>query len=171
MSDKLIIYYSRSGENYSNGDIVNLEVGNCEIVAKYIQEITNADIFKVETLKDYPLDYMETTEVAKKELNDNYRPELKKELDNIDAYSTVYIVSPNWWGTLPMAMFTQLEKLNFDSVNVKTIITHEGSALGESMKDISKLCKNANIFNGLAIHGSEVEQSLNKVKEYVNKQE
>ena len=169
MSNELIIYYSRSGENYSNGDIVNLEVGNCEIIAKYIQEITNADIFKVETLKEYPSDYMETVEIAKKELDKNYRPQLKKELDNIDDYSIVYIVSPNWWGTLPMAMFTQLEKLNFDSVDVKTIITHEGSALGESMTDISKLCVNANIFNGLAVHGSEVEQSLDKVKNYVNK--
>lgn len=170
MSDEksLIIYYSRRGQNYVNGEIVDLEVGNTEVIVDYIREFTGADTFKVETVNDYPADYMETTEMAQKELDDNHRPELKEELDNIDDYDTVYIASPNWWGTLPMAMFTQLEKLDFSQKTVKVVITHEGSGLGDTMRDVKKLCKNANIKQGLAIHGAEVKDKKSNVERWIN---
>lgn len=169
MSDNksLIIYYSRRGENYVNGDIVELEVGNTEVIVDYIKEFTGADTFKVETVNDYPVDYMETTEVAQKELDDNYRPELKEELNNIDEYDTIYIASPNWWGTLPMAMFTLLEKLDFNHKTVNVVITHEGSGLGDVMRDVKKLCKNAVIKDGLAIHGAEVKDKKDNVKRWI----
>ena len=62
----IIAYYSRDGNNYVNGRIVNLPAGNTEVIAKMIQEITEGDIFRVETVNSYPEDYIKTTEVAKK---------------------------------------------------------------------------------------------------------
>ena len=46
MKDKksLIICFSRADENYAVGFI---EKGNTEIVAEYVRDITNADMFKV----------------------------------------------------------------------------------------------------------------------------
>lgn len=41
----LIIYFSRAGENYSVGNIAK---GNTEVIAEYIKDLTNADMFKVE---------------------------------------------------------------------------------------------------------------------------
>ena len=167
MTNSLVIYYSRKGQNYVNGDIVDLEIGNTQIAVDYIKELTGADTFEVETVNEYPIDYMETTEVAQQEQDDNYRPELKEELDNIDEYDIIYIASPNWWGTLPMALFTQLEKLDFTGKIVKTLITHEGSGLGSSMSDIKKLCKGGDIQQGLAIHGAEVKESKAQIERWI----
>ena len=41
-SKYLIAYFSRPGNNYVNGQIVNLPVGNTEVVAKMIREMTGA---------------------------------------------------------------------------------------------------------------------------------
>ncbi|MBE6488468.1 MAG: flavodoxin [Methanosphaera stadtmanae] len=163
----LIIYYSRAGQNYVNGDIVDLKRGNNEIIVDYITEFTQADTFRVETVNEYPTDYMQTTEVAQEEQRNNARPELKQELDDISDYDIIYIVAPNWWGTLPMAMFTQLEKLDFTDKIVKTLITHEGSGLGSSMKDVEKLCQGADIKKGLAIHGAEVDSNKSTVEKWI----
>lgn len=81
MNEKsLIIYFSRKGNNYSTQGIKYIEIGNTEVIAKYIKEFTNADLFKVETVKDYPEDYMECTQVAQEEIDSNTRPELKEYL-------------------------------------------------------------------------------------------
>ncbi len=73
----LVVYYSRRGNNYLNGEIVDLKTGNTEVVANKIQALTGSDIFRIETVKSYPVDYTETTEVAKKEQNDNARPAIR----------------------------------------------------------------------------------------------
>lgn len=163
----IIIYYSRAGQNYSNGNVIDIPVGNTEVIANYIKDLTDADIFKVETVDDYPTDYLETTEVAKKELKDNYRPAIKKTLTDISEYEVIYIGCPNWWGTLPMCMFTQLEQLDFNDKTVKTFVTHEGSGLADVMRDIKKLCDGADIKRGLAIHGSSVDEAFSTVEKWI----
>ena len=168
MSNSLILYFSRAGNNYSNDGIKNIEIGNTEVIANYIKEFTDADMFKIEPLNEYPLDYMECTELAKEELNNNIRPELKEYLNNIDDYDIIYLGFPNWWNTLPMAVWTQLEKLDFEGKIIKPFVTHEGSGFGRSEKDIKKLCKGAEIRKGLSIQGSLVDDSKDKVKTWLN---
>ena len=162
----LVIYFSRSGENYFGGELKNIEKGNTEVIAEYIKELDNADLFKVEPAVEYPEDYMKC--IAKKEQQDDVRPEIKETLDNIDAYDTIYIGYPNWWGTLPMPMFTQLEQLDFTGKTVKPFVTHEGSGFGSSLKDIEKLCKGAEIKNGLSIPGANVENAKSTVEAWIN---
>lgn len=111
MEKNLIIYYSRKGENYVNGRIVDLKKGNTEICAEFIKDAVGGDLFEIETVNDYSKDYNECIAEAKKELADNARPELKKYLDNIDSYKNIFVCGPCWWGTYPVAVFTQLEKL------------------------------------------------------------
>lgn len=155
MSD-LVIYFSRSGENYFGGVLKNIEKGNTEVIAEYIREFTGADLFKVEAAVDYPEDYMECIDVAKKEQQSGARPEIKEALEDISSYDTIYIGFPNWWGTLPMPMFTQLEKLDFSGKTVKPFVTHEGSGFGSSKNDLKRLCEGAEIENGLSIPGANV---------------
>ena len=71
MSRNLVIYYSRRGQNYVNGEVVELKKGNAELLAEYISEATGADVFEVRTAREYPEDYMKCTEVAKEELRMN----------------------------------------------------------------------------------------------------
>ena len=167
MSD-LVIYFSRSGENYFGGVLKNIEKGNTEVIAEYIQEFTSADLFKVEPAVEYPADYMQCIDVAKKEQQKDARPELKESLDDISAYETVYIGFPNWWGTLPMPMFTQLELLDFTGKTVKPFVTHEGSGFGSSQRDLKKLCQGADIKNGLSIPGASVYDVKDTVKAWIN---
>ena len=167
MSD-LVIYFSRSGENYFGGELKNIEKGNTEVIAEYIEELDGADLFKVEPAVEYPAEYMECTELAKKELEKNVRPEIKETLDGIDQYDTIYIGFPNWWGTLPMPMFTQLEQLDFTGKVVKPFVTHEGSGFGSSLKDLNKLCQGAEIKKGLSIPGSQVYDVKDTVKVWID---
>ena len=168
MTKSLILYFSRAGNNYSNEGIKHIEIGNTEVIANYIQKYTDADSFKIEPLNEYPIDYMECTEVAKDELNDNARPELKEYLEDISEYDVIYLGFPNWWSTLPMPVWTQLEKLDFEGKTIKPFVTHEGSGFGRSESDIKKLCPGAKITKGLSIQGSFVNESEDKVKIWIN---
>ena len=169
MTKSLILYFSRAGENYTNQGIKNIEIGNTEVIANYIKEFTDADMFKMEPLNDYPEDYMQCTEVAQKELNDDARPELKEYIEDISEYDMVYLGFPNWWNTMPMPVWTQLEKLDFDGKTIKPFVTHEGSGFGKSEKDIKNLCPGAILAKGLSIRGSSVEDSKKKVKHWIKK--
>jgi len=155
-SKSLIAYYSRKGNNYVGGSIVNLPIGNTEVIAKKIQQITGSDVFEIKTVKSYPEDYTETTNVAQEENRNNARPELTATVDDIDSYDVIYIGYPNWWGTMPMAVFTFLESYDFSGKTIIPFCTHEGSRMGSSERDIKKLCPNAKVLSGLAIVGGNV---------------
>ena len=163
MAKNVIIYYSRKGENYWNGGIKNIAKGNTEIVAEFIKKAVGGDLFEVETVKEYAADYYACIDEAKKELHEQARPELKKYLDSIDGYDNIFICGPCWWGTFPMAMFTQLEKLDFAGKKVMAVMTHEGSGLGSCERDLKKICKGAVFGKGLAVHGADAAKSENTV--------
>ncbi len=159
MAKNLILCYSRKGENYVNGAVKNLAKGNTRIVAEYIQKAVGGDLFEIETVKEYADDYHACTEEAKRELREGARPELKKALDSVEDYDNVFVCGPCWWGTYPMAMFTQLEKLDFTGKKVMAVMTHEGSGLGSCERDLRRLCKGATFGDGLAIHGADAAAS------------
>lgn len=159
----LIAYFSRKGNNYAGGRIVNLPIGNTEIIAEIIKELTGGELFHIEAVKAYPEDYTETTEVAKKELRDNARPDLTGHLDNLDSYDVVFLGYPNWWGTMPMPVFTFLDEYDFTGKTIIPFCTHEGSGLGKSEKDIARLCPQAKVLKGLAVHGTHVKEAKEEV--------
>ena len=96
MSKTLVIYYSRKGENYVNGAIRSIDKGNTEIVAEFIRNAVGADLFEVDTVKQYDASYMTCIDEAKAELNQNSRPELKAYLDDISEYETIVVAGPCW---------------------------------------------------------------------------
>jgi flavodoxin len=167
-SKSLIAYFSRKGNNYVEGRIVNLPVGNTEIIAKKIQELTGSDIFKIETVESYPEDYTETTNVAMAEKRKNARPELTEVVDNMDTYDVIYLGYPNWWGTFPMAVFTFLESYDFLGKTIVPFCTHEGSGIGNSERDIKKLCPDAKVLPGLAIRGGSVKSAESMIKSWLS---
>lgn len=163
MAKNLVIYYSRNGENYCRGSIKSLAKGNTEIVAEQIAKAVCGDLFEVDTIKPYSDDYHTCTVEAKKELENGARPELKKYLDSIDRYDTIFVCGPCWWGTFPCAIFSQLERLDFTGKRVFAVMTHEGSGLGNCEADLKKLCKGATFGKGIAICGSDAAKSGDKV--------
>jgi flavodoxin len=159
MANNLIIYYSRKGENYVNSEIQNLSRGNTEIVAEFIQDAVGGDLFEVDTVERYADDYYVCTDEAKKELHESARPELREYLDSIDEYDNIFVCGPCWWGTFPMAIFSQLERLDFTGKKVMAVMTHEGSGLGSCEQDLKKICTGATFGKGLAVHGAEAAKS------------
>lgn len=155
----LIAFYSRSGNNYVGGTIVNLKTGNTEVAAGMIEGLAGDDLFKIDPVRAYPDDYTEVTEVAKKELKENARPALKKNLGDIGDYDTVILGYPNWWGTMPMAVRTFLESKDFSGKTILPFCTHEGSGMGHSESDIKRLCPGAEVLPGLSIIGGNVRRA------------
>ena len=166
---RLIAYFSRAGNNYVGGKIMNLPVGNTEVAAKMIQKLAGGDIFRIETIKKYPADYIETTEVAKQELRQKARPELTGHVDNMAEYSVIYLGYPNWWGTMPMAVHAFLEEYDFSGTTIIPFCTHEGSGMGRSESDIKKLCSDAEVLKGLAIIGGNVQGAENDIVAWLRK--
>lgn len=166
----LIIYYSRKGENYFSGSIRSIPKGNTEVAAEFIQRAVGGDLFEVQTVKPYAANYTACTEEAQAEIRANARPELKKYLNDISAYDTVFVCGPCWWGTFPMAVFSQLEKLDFSGKKVIGLMTHEGSGLGNSERDLKKLYPGATFGRCLAVYGSEVAHSESQIAAWAKEQ-
>lgn len=169
MSKILIVYYSRKGENYWGGSIKNLSKGNTETMAEMIQKAVGGDLFEVDTVKPYSSDYHICTEEAKGELRSNARPELRRYLDSLDGYDTIFVGYPNWWGTMPMAMFTFLEHYDLGGKKIIPFCTNEGSGMGSSEQDLKKNCAGAEVKKGLALRGSETANSESRVTEWAKK--
>lgn len=159
----IVIFYSRAGNNYVNGEIKNLKIGNTEVIANKIAELTNSDIFKIEQVKEYSNDYSECIDEAKRDQRLNIRPKLKKMPEDLQKYDVIYLGYPNYWGTMPMAMFTFLESTNLKNKIIKPFCSHEGSGLGRSVEDIKRLCINSKVEEGIDIHGAKViDEKLEK---------
>ena len=169
MEKILIAYYSRKGQNYVNGSIKNLSKGNTEIVAEFIQKTVGGELFEIDTVKNYPIDYTECTEVAKIEIQQKFRPELKNYLPSIDNFEKIFLGYPIWWSVPPMAVATFLEKYDFSGKKIIPFATHEGSGLGGSINYLKKICPQAEILQGIAIHGANAKNSENQVANWAKK--
>jgi flavodoxin len=159
----LIAYFSRPGNNYVGGTIVNLPVGNTEVVAKILQEMIGGDLFHIEAVHAYPGDYTETTEVAEEEMRTNARPKLTGHLETMDSYDVMFLGYPIWWGTMPMPVFTFLEDYDFAGKKIAPFCTHEGSGLGQSISDVKKMCPKSTVLSALAVRGGDVRNAQDEV--------
>lgn len=170
MAKNLIIYYSRKGENYVNGSVRTLEKGNTERCAEFIQNAVGGDLFKIETVKEYAADYYECIDEAKAELRAGERPELKEYLDSLDGYDHVFVCGPCWWGPFPMAIYAQLERLDWTGKHVAVLVTHEGSGMGSCERETKRICEGATFGKGLAIHGADAPRSEAEVARWAKAQ-
>lgn len=133
--------------------------GNTREIAGRIQGKVGGDLLEIKTVKPYPGDYDDCVKQAKQEQADNARPALATELKDLAAYDLIFIGFPDWWGTLPMPLFTFLEKYNLAGKTILSFCTHGGSGLGRSEKDLAKLCPEATLREGLAIRGESVKSA------------
>ncbi len=149
----LIAYFSHSG--------------NTKVIADMISKSTCGELFEIKPVKDYPTDYKSVTDQARKEINSDFRPELKSKVSNIDAYDVIFVGSPNWWGTVAPPVAAFLESYDFEGKTIVPFITHEGSGLGRSASDIKDMCPNSNLLPGLAVRGGSVGNASDDVKKWL----
>lgn len=164
----LIAFYSRTGENYLNGTIKVLTKGNTEVVAEMIKDIVGGDLFKIEQATPYSNVYNECIDEAMKDQRSNARPKLVGTVNDFDRYDTVYLGFPNYWGTMPMAVFTFLDSYDFSGKTVVPFCTHEGSGAGSSVQAIRKACPGATVKNSFSVYGHKAADAKNDLLKYLN---
>ena len=156
----LIVYFSRTGENYNVG---NIDVGNTAMMASYMKEYLNADSFEIVPVKKYSDDYEECKKEATNEMNANARPEIQNKIDNFETYDTIFIGYPIWWGDMPMIIYTFMEEYDFTGKTVIPFNTHEGSGNSGTYSTIKSKLSNANVnINGLALQGKTARTDSGK---------
>ena len=174
----LVVYFSRVGNTDFPYDIDAVSSatlsrkdgelkGNAQLMAEWMADETGADLFEIQTENLYPIDYRETTDVAKQEQNANARPALKTHIDGFDGYSTVYLVFPNWWADLPMPLYTFFDAYDFSGKTLYVSITHEGSSFSRTVSTIQGLEPSATVIEGISIRGASVPDSEETVRQFV----
>lgn len=159
----LVAFFLRTGENYAVGHI---EQGNTHIVAELIASATGGTLFRIEPATPYPDDYRACTEVAQREKRSKARPALVGDIA-VEEYDVIFLGYPNWWGDLPMCVYTFLEQHNWQGKVVIPFCTHEGSGLSDTENLLREACRGASVLNGLAVRGSVAQNEREKVREQV----
>ncbi len=134
---KLVVYFSWSG--------------NTKNVANEIALQTRADIFEIVPQTPYADDYDAVVDLAQQEQRDNVRPEIAGTIENIDDYDVVYVGFPNWWGDMPMILYTFFDTYDLSGKIIAPFCTSGGSGLSGTVSEIKSLEANAAVTDGLHI--------------------
>ena len=181
----LVAFYSRAGENYFGGQYRTVAVGNTEQVARVIAGAVDAPLFHIRQREPYADDYMTCIAQAKRDLQAGARPALTGLPEDFDRYDEIYLGYPNYWGDLPMAVYTFLEALDglsrpplllpswvqtgWTGKTIHPFCTHEGSGLSGTERKIAAACAGATVTVGLAVPGSRAEACGSLVLRWLNK--
>lgn len=165
---KLVAFFSHTGENYGVGHI---KKGNTHVIADMVADASGADIFEIVPEKDYPKDsYDKCVEVAKHEKESNARPAVKGDV-NVEDYDIIFLGYPNWWSDAPMCVYTFIDKHDWTGKTVIPFITHEGSGMGKSDRQIAEACKGADVMvgKGLAMQGTTAQTNQESARKSVER--
>ena len=160
----LVAVFSRADENYSVGTITK---GNTMVLAEMIAEKTGGELFEIKPAKPYPKDYKTTTEIAKREQNENARPALLNDKD-ISGYDTIFLGYPNWWGDMPMIIYTFLESHDFSGKTVIPFCTHGGSGLSGTEGTLRRRLSNSRLMKGLGVNGVTAQNNRDETRKRVS---
>ncbi len=151
----LIAYFSHSG--------------NTQVVANQIHACVGGDLFRIATVEPYPSDYNAAVEVGRKEQRSRYRPKLVESAVNMASYRVVFLGYPNWWATMPMAMFTFLEQHDLSGKRIAPFCTHGSGGLGRSVRDLREACPQSVVLDGLAVRGGIVSAAMKDVRTWLER--
>ena len=152
-NNQIVVYFSWSG--------------NTEAVAKEIQSQTGADIFQIIPVKAYSSNYNEVVDYAKKEQGENARPEISGKIDNINQYDVIYFGFPNWWGDMPMIMYSFLDDYDLSGKTIVPFVTSGGSGFSNTINTIKKMEPGATVLNGLSLGSSQAKNSSGDVEKWL----
>lgn len=161
----LVAYFSRADENYGVG---NIEYGNTHIIADMIAGELGADMFEIVRVTPYPTGYRDCTDEAKREQNENARPALTSSVENFDNYDIIFLGYPNWWGDMPMPVYTFPESYDFSGKTVVPFCTHAGSGLSSTVRTLTNKLTGAKVLEGLAVLGTTAQNDRTSAKAAVD---
>ena len=149
----------------ANGDEV---LGNTQYIAQLIQQEAGGDLFRIETVQEYPGTHDALLEFAYNEFSDNARPELAAQIENPDSYDVIFLGYPNWNAELPMSLYTFLESYDFSGKTIVPFVTHGGSSFSGTIQTIQELQPDATVIeDGLSISRNDVPDAQADVADWV----
>ena len=177
-SNALAVYFSRVGNTDFPADVdadssasirvdENGLMGNAGQIAAWIAEEAGCETMEILTEDAYPVNYDETVNQAKQEQNEGFRPMLKADEKAVEDYDTIYLVFPNWWGDLPMPVFSFLDSHDLSGKTVNVFVTHEGSRFSGTVETIRELEPGAEVLEGLAVQGANVTDEEQNIRQWV----
>ena len=159
----LVAFFSHTGENYAVG---NIDKGNTHIVAEMIADAAGGTLFEIVPEKEYPESYNACIDVAKREKTAGARPKIAGDVA-VEDYDVIFIGYPNWWGDMPMPVYTFIEKHDWAGRTVIPFCTHEGSGLSATERYIADACKGATVAKGLAMRGATAQNEREQARKAV----
>ena len=153
-SKSLVVYFSWSG--------------NTENVAKSIQTQTDADIFEIVPATPYSDDYDTVVDFALEEQRNNARPAISGSIENLEQYDVIYVGFPNWWGDMPMILYTFFETYDLSGKTVALFCTSGGSGLSGTVNTVKSLEPNATVTQGLHIGSGSSSNPDSAVSEWLH---
>ncbi len=177
-SKTLVVYFSQpettKAENMTQEEdnstvVINGEVfGNTQYMAYVIAENTNADIFRIEPKTPYPTDHKTLVDLASEEQAQNTRPEIKETVQSISDYDTIFLGYPNWWGDMPMILYTFLESYDLSGKTIIPFNTHGGSGFSNTINSIRRIQTNADVLDGLSISRNHIQDAEQEIIDWVS---
>lgn len=150
--------------------VVDGEVlGNTQYIAQLIQQQTGGNLFRIETVQEYPGSHDPLLEFAYNERAEGARPELAAQMENLDSYDIIFLGYPNWNADLPMPLYTLLEQTDLSGKTIVPFTTHGGSGFSRTIQTIQELQPNATVVSdGLSISRNSVAQAEGDVASWVS---
>jgi flavodoxin len=146
-----------------NGEVL----GNVQFIAQTIQKAAGGDLFRIETVQPYPGVHDRLVDQAKTEQNEIARPRLARAA-NVAAYDVIFIGYPNWWGDLPMPLYTFLENTDLSGKTIVPFNVHGGSGFSNTISTIVRLQPRANVItDGWTVSRNTVGNAENDVRDWV----
>lgn len=178
---KVLIAYFSYGENRaasSGGDIdANASAsiqpdggemtGNTGLIARDIQNAVGGDLFSIRTETPYPAGYNDTVSVGREEQLEKARPALTVSVDNMDGYDVVFLGYPNWWGDMPMAVYSFLDSYDLSGKTVIPFCTSGGSALSDTVASIRAAEPGASVLDGFHARDRDTDESEDAVRRWL----
>lgn len=137
----LVVYFSWSG--------------NTESVANEIAAQTGADLFEIEPQEPYTDDYDTLLDIAQAEQRDAARPAIAGAVENFEQYEVLYLGYPNWWGDLPMILYTFLETYDCTGKTIAPFVTSGGSGFSRTLDTIRSMQPGAEVTDGLSLGSAD----------------
>ena len=130
-------------------------------------DATGGDLFSILTVEQYPDSYDDTIDVGQEEKRADARPELSSHIEDLDRYDTIFLGFPNWWGDMPMAVYSFLDEYDFSGKTIVPFVTSGGSGFSNTIRAIEDAEPDATVLEGLALRGNRSTQAEDDVAEWL----
>lgn len=141
--------------------------GTTLTVAERIAEATGADLFRIETTDAWPDDYDAMTAQVQREQDEGYLPPLAAAVQDWDAYDTVYLGHPIWWGQLPHVVRSFLAQHDLAGKTAAPFSTSSSSGNAAALDALRELCPEADVREALHLTRGSLPGALDEVEPWI----